>query len=99
MQVLMNLGFVGLTIIIFQLIFTFRGIFGENKEKKLMAIGIIIPIMINSFTEFGIFGESNYGILFYQLIIFSISFQNHPYLTRVEKAHLERRKKQIQLKK
>lgn len=99
MQVLMNLGFVGLTIIIFQLIFTFRGIFSENKEKKLMAIGIIIPIMINSFTEFGIFGESNYGILFYQLIIFSISFQNHSYLTRAEKAHLERRKKQIQLKK
>lgn len=95
MQVLMNLGFVGLTLVIFQLIFTFRGVFTAEKEKKLMLIGIIIPIMINSFTEFGIFGESNYGILFYQFIIFSISFEQSPYLTRGEKAHLHRCQKHL----
>ena len=85
MQVLMNLGFVGLTLVIFQMIFTLRGIFRENKEIKLMLLGMLIPVIINSFTEFGIFGESNYGILFYQLVIFMIAFDNRKYLTRVER--------------
>ncbi|MBK7805842.1 MAG: O-antigen ligase family protein [Saprospiraceae bacterium] len=85
MQVLMNLGFVGLTLVIFQMIFTLRGIFKENKEIKLMLLGMLIPVIINSFTEFGIFGESNYGILFYQLVIFMIAFDNRKYLTSVEK--------------
>jgi len=87
-QVLMNLGFVGLILVIFQMIFTIRGFLFENKEKKLMLFGILIPILINSFTEFGIFGESNYGILFYQLLIFSVAFQNNPYLTKKESSHL-----------
>jgi len=92
LQVLMNLGFVGLTLVIFQMIFTFRGFLMEEKEKKLMLFGILIPIMINSFTEFGIFGESNYGILFYQLLIFSIAFQNTGRLTRREKISLKRKR-------
>ena len=75
MQVLMNLGLVGITIVLFQLLFTFRGIFREEAEKKLMLLCLLIPIVINSFTEFGIFGESNYGILFYQLLIMYISFR------------------------
>ncbi|MFY7943928.1 MAG: O-antigen ligase family protein, partial [Crocinitomicaceae bacterium] len=75
-QVLMNLGFVGFTIVLFQLIFTMRASFTEKvNEKKLMVLGMFIPILINSFTEFGIFGETNYGILFYQLIIFYITMQ------------------------
>lgn len=85
MQVLMNLGFVGLTLVIFQMIFTLRRTFRENKEIKLMLLGMLIPVIINSFTEFGIFGESNYGILFYQLVIFMIAFDNRKYLTRVER--------------
>lgn len=91
MQVLMNLGFVGLTLVFFQLIFTLRGIFAAEKEKKLMLIGILIPITINSLTEFGIFGESNYGILFYQLIIFSVSFKAREFLTTHEQTALLRR--------
>lgn len=90
MQVLMNLGFVGLTLVFFQLLFTLRGIFAAEKEKKLMLIGILIPITINSLTEFGIFGESNYGILFYQLIIFSVSFKARDFLTTHEKTALLR---------
>jgi O-antigen ligase len=75
-QVLMNLGFVGFTIVLFQLIFTMRASFTEKvNEKKSMVLGMFIPILINSFTEFGIFGETNYGILFYQLIIFYITMQ------------------------
>lgn len=35
MQVLMNLGFIGLTFVIFQMIFATRGILKENPEKNL----------------------------------------------------------------
>ena len=93
MQVLMNLGFVGLTVVIFQVGFTLRGILTAEKEKKLMLIGILIPTIINSLTEFGIFGESNYGILFYQLVIFSVSFRLRPFLTNSEKIALVRRQR------
>lgn len=95
MQVLMNLGFVGLCIVVFQMFFTFQAFFSENKETRLMLIGILIPILINSFTEFGIFGESNYGILFYQMIIFSVSFKNKTNLTHVQKLHLKKRRPEL----
>ncbi len=95
-QVLMNLGFVGFTLVVFQLVFTFRGFFKtKDKEKRLMLLGIIIPVMINSFTEFGIFGETNYGILFYQLLIFYISIQYNPLLTPLEKMYLQRRRPEL----
>ena len=70
MQVLMNLGFVGFFIAFWQLVSTIR-----NFRKHRMApystffISLFIPVIINSFTEFGIFGEANYGILFYQFLI------------------------------
>lgn len=92
MQVLMNLGFVGLTLALFQMFFTLRGFAKEQKEKKLMLFGILIPVLINSFTEFGIFGESNYGILFYQLLIFSISFEPGKYLTQAQSLYLKRKR-------
>jgi len=88
-QVLMNLGFVGLVIVTFQMIFTFIGISREEPEKKLMLLSIMIPIMINSFTEFGIFGESNFGILFYQLIILYIAFKRNPIITPAQRLHLK----------
>lgn len=90
MQVLMNLGFIGLTIVIFQVIFTLRGFITETREKKLILFGIFIPIIINSFTEFGIFGESNYGILFYQMLIFYISFREGTHLDVKQKIHLKK---------
>jgi exopolysaccharide production protein ExoQ len=52
-------------------------------------------VVINSFTEFGIFGESNYGILFYQLVIFSISFTQRPHLTRREQQWLAHRRPEL----
>lgn len=88
MQVLMNLGLVGITIILFQMLFTARGILKENAEKKLMLFCLLIPLIINSFTEFGIFGESNYGILFYQLIIMYITFRPGIILTKWQRLHL-----------
>lgn len=92
MQVLMNLGFVGITITVFQMIFTFKGIASEDEEKKLMLRSLLIPLFINSFTEFGIFGESNYGILFYQLVIIYISFKQSTILTPLDKIHLKKRR-------
>lgn len=92
LQVLMNLGFIGLTIIIFQIIFTFISISKENKEKKLMLYSMLIPLFINSFTEFGIFGESNYGILFYQLIIMYVSFKRNQILTLKQRLYLQIRR-------
>lgn len=90
MQVLMNLGFVGIVIVLFQMIFTTRGILREDSEKKLMLFCLLIPLIINSFTEFGIFGESNYGILFYQLVILYISFKPGLILTPKQRIHLLR---------
>ena len=91
----MNLGFIGLSIALMQVFFTISAFFKENKENKLMLIGIFIPILINSFTEFGIFGESNYGILFYQLLIFAIIFKNSLHLTPTQKLHLKKRRPEI----
>jgi hypothetical protein len=95
-QVLMNLGFVGFTIVLFQLFFTFRASAKEQvSEKKLLVIGMFIPILINSFTEFGIFGETNYGILFYQLIIFYITMKIPSKLSLAEDIKLRIRKKKF----
>lgn len=91
MQVLMNLGLVGIALALFQMIFTARGILRENAEKKRMLFCLLIPMLINSFTEFGIFGESNYSILFYQLVILYISFQPGSVLTPWQRWHLVKR--------
>ncbi len=71
MQVLMNLGFVGFFIAFWQLVLTIRNFFKERKISLYgnFFIALFIPAFINSLTEFGIFGETNYGILFYQFLI------------------------------
>lgn len=91
MQVLMNLGFVGLFIAIFQVFFTVKNYF-KNKTDKYAPffIAMFIPVMINSFTEFGIFGDANYGILFWQFLIFLFVFESRKHLTSIEKASLKR---------
>ena len=83
-QVLMSLGFIGFGIILFQMFFTIRGMLNEKKENRLMLLGILIPVFINSLTEFGIFGHANYGILFYQLMVFAVSFKPPQRYTRKE---------------
>ncbi len=97
MQVLMNLGFVGFTMAIIQLTCTIKGFLKESGEKKLMLLGIIIPVMINSFTEFGIFGETNYGILFYQMLIFLISVKGYDRLTFSEKRFIKRKRPELSI--
>jgi len=53
-----------------------------------MLLSIMIPVMINSFTEFGIFGESNFGILFYQLVLMYILFERNSMITPAQRLHL-----------
>ncbi len=70
-QVLMNLGMAGIWITFMQMVATFRAVIrARDKSLKLMASLMLVPVLINSMTEFGIFGESNYGIMFYQFIFF-----------------------------
>jgi len=76
-QVLINLGLVGAFICLLQMLLTFFAI-GKTKDLKLKltAIAMLIPLLINSATEFGIFGEANYGIYFYHLVILMFIVQN-----------------------
>lgn len=86
MQILMNLGFVGLFIGLFQVFFTVKNYFKSKKDDYAnYFIALFIPVMINSFTEFGIFGDANYGILFWQFLIFIFLFEKREHLTTSEK--------------
>lgn len=68
-QVLMNLGLVGFTIVVLQMTMFFRSLIQSKEKTQVIAcVCLFIPVFINSLTEFGIWGETNYGILFYQLM-------------------------------
>ncbi len=78
-QVLINLGLVGAFIVFLQMVLTFQALgTSKNGPLRLLAGAMLIPLIINSTTEFGIFGESNYGILFYQFIILFFTLQVFP---------------------
>jgi O-antigen ligase len=97
-QVLMNLGLVGFTIVMIQLGATIRGfIRTSSPQLRLTGVGLLIPILINSFTEFGIFGMTNYGILFYQFLICFVSLRFHALLTDREQLWLARRRPELAL--
>jgi exopolysaccharide production protein ExoQ len=75
-QVIMNLGIVGISIIIFQMIAQFIAIAKlHSVSLKLLSLMMLVPLIINSMSEFGIFGESNYGIFFYQLLILFVTLK------------------------
>ncbi|ABG60133.1 conserved hypothetical protein, possible O-antigen ligase-related protein [Cytophaga hutchinsonii ATCC 33406] len=72
-QVLMNLGLIGFFIVLIQMVFMVRTIIKvEDKAQKELIFTLLMPILINSFTEFGIWGEVNYSILFYQILILTM---------------------------
>ncbi|MDG1333252.1 MAG: O-antigen ligase family protein [Crocinitomicaceae bacterium] len=89
-QVLMNLGFVGFFIAICQMIVTLR-VFRSYKKSDYSKyfIALFIPLLINSFTEFGVFGEANYGILFYQFLIWLFVLQPRKNFTLRERVGLK----------
>lgn len=85
-QVLLNLGLVGSFICLLQMVVTFYTIaVHKHAYLRQLAIFMLIPILINSFTEFGIFGESNYGIQFYQLLLLLFVFAPRPAYQRYKK--------------
>lgn len=85
-QVLMNLGLVGFGIVLAQMFVTIKAhVKSTDRDKKMIFLGVFIPIIINSFTEFGIFGETNFGILFYQFLIMLWVVDFNPYLSPSEK--------------
>lgn len=97
-QVLMNLGLVGFTIVVLQLASTIRAfVLAPSPQLRLLGVGLLIPILINSFTEFGIFGMTNYGILFYQFLICFGSLRFHALLTPREHQWLLRRRPELTL--
>ncbi|MBL4707166.1 MAG: O-antigen ligase family protein [Flavobacteriales bacterium] len=92
-QALMNLGFVGLSVVLIQVTITIRAfIKSTNMESKLIFVGVFIPILINSFTEFGIFGEANFGILFYQLLIWLFVIEYSKRFSLKQQVQLEKKK-------
>ncbi len=85
-QVLLNLGLVGFGIVLIQMFFTLRAYWSsKDKYKRLVFLGIFLPALVNSFTEFGIFGETNFGILFYQFLIMLWVVEFNPRLSVSEK--------------
>ncbi len=90
MQALMNLGFVGFFIVFWQLVQTIRNFVKSRFHfYNRFFIAVFIPIIINSFTEFGIFGEANYTILFYQFLIFLFVIDFRKQMTRLERIQLK----------
>lgn len=74
-QVLMSLGLVGSTIVFFQMVATICAVVGSKDFEKIgLFVAVFVPIFINSLTEFGIWGITNYGVLFYQLLVMSFVF-------------------------
>jgi exopolysaccharide production protein ExoQ len=74
LQVLLGLGLTGLFLVMLQVSSFLHALFtNEDKVLKLNVLLIFIPLLVNSFTEFGIFGETNYGIFFYLILVFSVS--------------------------
>ena len=98
-QVLMNLGLVGGIIVLFQLISTIRAMIVEqNRHIRILCIGFFIPLFINSVTEFGIFGETNYAIMFYQILIFLLVMRISDRYTPLEQLRRNAMQKYLQKK-
>lgn len=78
-QVLLNLGLLGACIVLIQMGASIRAVIRESLSGKRREFWILfIPLFINSLTEFGIWGETNYGILFYQLLFLSFVLHAKP---------------------
>jgi len=85
LQVLLNVGFVGFLLVILQMTLLFRGIIrSKEQDKKMFFLAMMVPLFINSVTEFGIFGQTNYAIFFYQFLIFMVVLKYNPKFNKQE---------------
>lgn len=71
LQLLLGLGVVGLALGLLQLVATLRAV-GRTPDlwTRRAAVCLLIPLLLNSLTEFGIFGPMNYGVTLYQIVLF-----------------------------
>ena len=76
LQLFLGLGFIGFSIGLLLTLSVFLKIkVIQNKGKRYALLSIFMPIIINSLTEFGIFGFYNFGVLFFQLLLIYISMK------------------------
>lgn len=88
LQVLMGLGLTGLFIVISQLAATIHGMVSHaDWNKRRLCMAMLIPVLVNSFTEFGVFGETNYGIMFYLFIVFTVVLKPVERFSRITSTH------------
>lgn len=91
MQILMNLGFIGFFIGFWNVVLTVRNfIVHRSHSYGNFFVALFIPVIINSFTEFGIFGDANFGILFWQFLILLFIMKPAQKLTLNEKLRLKK---------
>ena len=76
LQVLLGLGMSGLLLVLIQLsVFLYFASKVADKGLKQSIGLLLIPLLVNSITEFGIFGETNYGIIFYLFLVFTVAVE------------------------
>lgn len=76
LQVLLGLGMGGFLLVLTQLsVFLYFASKIADKSLKQSVGLMLIPLLINSLTEFGIFGETNYGIIFYLFLVFTVTVE------------------------
>ncbi len=74
LQVLLGLGLAGLGVVLVQLSLFLHSLYRmTDRSAAHRMLLVFVPLFINSLTEFGIFGETNYGILFYLFLVFAVS--------------------------
>lgn len=75
-EVITNLGLLGVFICGMQVLWTIVAIIiSKKKILRLMALFMLFTLLINSITEFGIFGHNNYAIMFYHFVFLFFTVQ------------------------
>jgi exopolysaccharide production protein ExoQ len=91
LQVQLGLGVVGLVVVLLQLAITVWAAFAaRHTEVGRTAMVLLIPLIVNSITDFGIFGFMNFGVTFYQLVIFMLVIHPRNYAAPVPRARFAR---------
>lgn len=89
-EVIMNLGLIGISVVILQLTATISAIWQQkDRMERLLMASIFMELFLNSLTEFGIYGHNNYAILFYQLLLVSMLFSRDVRVTRIQKIRMK----------
>ena len=91
LQVLLGLGMGGLLLVLIQLsvFLVFASKVADKALKQSIGL-ILIPLIVNSFTEFGIFGETNYGIIFYLFLVFTVAVEPLVHRQRIRVSRYEK---------